>query len=304
MAITQVKAMINGVEHTLTYNGTSGKWEATLTAPSTSSFNNSGGYYGVSVTANDNAGNSTTVNQSHPTLGEDLQLIVKEKVAPTISIVSPGASAYISNNKPTISIQLRDSDSGVKISTFQLKIDGGTAITSGSVGVTATPVSGGYDVTYVVQNSLSDGSHTITVNVSDNDGNAASQASRTFTIDTLPPSLNVSAPGDGLVTNQATVAVQGTTNDAHSSPVSVTITLNGVDQGAVTVADASFTKNITLAEGNNTIVITATDSIGQSTQVTRTVTLDTSPPVISAVELVPNPVDAGQTYIIKVTVSG
>lgn len=87
MAINTVKATINGVEHSLTYNGSSGKWEATLTAPSASSFNNSGGYYGVSVTANDTAGNSTTVNQSDGTLGDDLQLFVTEKVAPTISAI-------------------------------------------------------------------------------------------------------------------------------------------------------------------------------------------------------------------------
>lgn len=302
--IETVKATINGVEHNLTYNGSSGKWEASLTAPSLSSYNQSGGYYGVSVTATDNATNQTTVNQSDPTLGDDLRLTVVEKVAPTISIVSPGASAYISNNTPTISIQLRDADSGVDLSTMAIQIDGGTIINSGSAGVTSTPVSGGYDITYVVQSALSDGSHTVTVNVSDNDGNAATQASRTFTVDTLPPSLNVSAPSDGLVTNQVTCSVQGTTNDTYSSPVTVTVKLNDVDQGAVTVTDGSFTKNVTLAEGSNTIVVTATDALGTYTQITRTVTLDTSPPVISAVELVPNPVDAGATYIIKVTVSG
>ncbi len=49
--------------------------------------------------------------------------------------------------------------------------------------------------------------------------------------------------------------------------------------------------------------MTATDAAGKSTTVTRNVTVDTVPPAITAVTLAPNPVDAGQTYVITVTVS-
>ncbi|MDP4152608.1 MAG: Ig-like domain-containing protein [Bacillota bacterium] len=304
MAIQTVKATVNGTEYSLTYNSTSGKWEATLTAPSTSSFTKSGGYYGVQVAVTDNAGNTTTVNQSDATLGTSLRLTVKEKVKPTITIVNPGAGSYITNNKPSISIQLRDNDSGISISTLSIKIDSGSAVTNTSTGVTCTAVTGGYDVTYIPQTALADGQHTITVNISDNDGNAADATTRTFNVDTLPPSLNVSTPADGLVTNNPAGTVSGTTNDELSSPVTVTIKLNSVDQGTVTVSSGAFSKAVTYAEGTNTIVITAKDALGQATTITRTVTLDTTPPSITAIELVPNPVDAGATYVIKVTVTG
>ena len=303
MAISTVKATINGNEYSLTYNEISAKWEAQLTAPSLSSFNQSGGYYNVSVKVTDTASNQTTVDSSHATLGNSLKLTVKEKVKPTINITSPGSGAYVVSNTPQIKFTLRDDDSGIKISTLALKIDGGSAIGNSATGMICTAATGGYDCTYTPQSALADGSHTFTVDIEDNDGNKATQSSRTFTIDTIPPSLNVTSPADNYETNQSTLAVMGTTNDATSSPVTITIKLNDIDQGTVTVdGGGAFTKDVTLEEGNNTITVTATDKAGKYTTITRTVLLNTGAPVITSVELIPNPVDAGQTYIIKVTV--
>lgn len=299
MAIQTVKATINGSEYSLAYNSSSGKWEATLTAPSTSSYNQSGHYYGVSVTAEDDHGNSTTVNSSDSTLGSSLQLVVKEKVAPVITITSPAASAYVTTNKPTIQFNITDNDSGVDPDSIKITIDS-TSVTSG---ITKTASGKGYTCSYAPTTALVDGAHTIKVDASDYDGNSATQQSATFTVDTTPPALDVVSPTDGLMTNQTAGVVSGTTNDATSSPVTITITLNGTDQGSVTVgSDGSFSKSVTYKAGTNTIVVTATDSAGKSTSITRTVDVNTTAPVFTAVELVPNPVDAGATYIIKVTV--
>lgn len=122
-------------------------------------------------------------------------------------------------------------------------------------------------------------------------------------MDTVPPTLNITAPVAGLITASPAQTVAGTTNDATSSPVTISITLNGVDQGAVTVAsNGSFTKSVTLREGSNTIVVTATDAAGQKTTVSRTVTLDTSVPVIKSATITPNPVDAGKSMVIAVEI--
>lgn len=304
MSITSVKATINGAVHTLTYNETSGKWEATVTAPNKSSFTMDGHYYPVSVTATDNAGNSAEANASHATLGTSLRLVVKEKVKPTISITSPTSGAYTTNNKPPVKVQLRDDDSGVKIDTLAITIDSGEPINSTSPGVVCTPVSGGYDVTYTPSSVLGDGSHTVKVAVSDNDGNTADVKTVTFKVDTVPPTLSITAPAEGFVTNKTACAVTGKTNDSTSSPVTIKISLNGADQGAITVgSDGTFSKSVTLIEGVNTIIVTATDSAGKASSVTRTVTLNTKAPKFSKIELVPNPVDAGATYIIKVTLT-
>ena len=57
MAVQSVSAVINGQTVNLTYNAESGKYEATVTAPTGSSYPRQGHYYPVSVTATDDAGN-------------------------------------------------------------------------------------------------------------------------------------------------------------------------------------------------------------------------------------------------------
>lgn len=303
MSVKTVQAIINGVTTTLTYNSSNGKYEATITAPSTSSYNNNDGhYYPVTIKATDDAGNVTTKDDTDSTLGDSLRLTVKEKVAPIIAITAPTASALITNNKPTITFKVTDDDSGVNPDTIGITIDSGSKITGSAI--TKTVITGGYSCSYTPSSALSDGSHTIKIDASDNDGNAATQKSVTFKVDTVPPTLSVTAPAEGLITNASGVTVTGTTNDATSSPVTVTVKLNSGTAESVTVnSDGSFSKALTLASGVNIITIVATDSAGKSTTVTRTVTLDTGAPVIHSVTINPNPVDAGKTYIISVEVT-
>lgn len=296
MALKTVQAIIGGVTTTLTYNSSSGKYEATVTAPSKSSFNQSGGYYNVTIKATDTAGNVTTKDGTDSTLGASLKLYVKEKVAPVLSFLNPTSGAYIITNKPTIRFKVTDDDSGVKSDSIAITIDSGSKITSG---ITKTAISGGYECSYTPTTALSDGSHTVKINATDNDGNAATQQSVQFKIDTVPPTLTVLAPVDGLVTNNKSLTVSGITNDATSSPVSVKV--NGT---AVSVAsNGAFTTSVTLNEGTNTITIIATDSAGKSSTVTRSVILDTKAPKITSVTLTPNPVDGGKTFVISATVS-
>lgn len=301
--IQAVSAQINGQIYNLTLNSSTGKYEAVITAPSKSSYTiNSGHYYDVAVTATDNAGNSTMVDASDATLGASLKLVVKEKVSPIITIQSPTAGATLTNNKPTIKIGVTDEDSGIDINTLSVSIDGEGSIELNR-GTLDSPDDRTSNWEYTPDTALTDGPHTITVNVSDNDGNAAVQKSVTFKVDTTPPVLNVSAPSDGLYTNKTVGTVAGTTNDATSSPVTVTISANGADQGAVTVAgDGAFSHNITYVEGDNTIVIRATDAAGKYSEVERIVHVNTVAPKIKNVTITPNPVNAGSTYTITVEV--
>lgn len=300
MAIKTVRAQINGTWHTLTLNSSTGKYEATVTAPGKTSYNQSGGYYNVTVEATNTAG--TTATADGTTLS-GLQLVVKERVAPIITIVSPSSGAYVSNNKQPVVFTITDETdgSGVDLTSLVVKLDG-TAVAAATI--TSTAITNGYSVTYTPASALADGSHTVTVDCKDHDGNSATQKSTTYKVDTVPPTLNVTAPTEGYITNKSALTVAGTTNDATSSPVTVTIKLNGADQGAVTVGTGgAFSKSITLAEGANTIVITATDAAGKVSTVTRNVTLDTSVPVIKSATITPNPVDAGATMVIAVEIT-
>lgn len=297
MAVKTAQAVINGQTYTLTYNNNTKKYEATITAPGKSSFNLDGGYYGALVKAVDNAGNESQVDDKDAAQGSALRLIVREKAAPVITITSPAAGASIINNKPSITFTVTDNDSGVNPATVKLVIDSGTAITGNAL--TKTTITGGYQYTYTPATALSDGSHTIKVDASDNDGNAATQKTAEFKIDTVPPTLSISSPANGLETNSASVPVAGTTNDITSSPVTLTVNGNGVTVNA----DGTFSTTVSLSEGSNTIKVVATDGAGKSTTVTRTVIKDTAPPVISDITLTPNPVDAGKTFVLSVTIT-
>lgn len=299
MAIKTVKATINGQTYDLTLNSASGKWEATITAPGQTSYNLAGGYYNVSVEATNEAGTKGSADASTV---DGLKLVVKETVAPVITIVSPTSGAYVANSKQPVVFNIVDESggSGVDISTLVVKQDG-TAVAAANI--THTAIANGYSVTYTPSAALSDGSHTVTINCKDHDGNAAAEKSTTYTVDTVPPTLNVTSPADGLITATSSVTVAGTTNDATSSPVVITISLNGTDQGAVTVGTGgTFSKVVTLKEGSNTIIVKARDSAGKESSVTRTVTLDTSVPKITAATITPNPVDTGKTMVISVTI--
>ena len=128
MAIKSITATINGQAVTLTLNSATGKYEAQVNAPAGSSFNLSGGYYPVSLRAEDTAGNVTTADSTHSTLGESLRLFVKEQVKPTIEILAPSAGAYVTTGTPEIRFKVTDNTvqtsgySGVKKSSCVLKI--------------------------------------------------------------------------------------------------------------------------------------------------------------------------------------
>lgn len=290
MAIKTVTVTINGNTYTLT-NTSGNTWSATLTAPGATSWNKENHEYPVTITATNTAGTATT--------DSSYGLRVKETVAPVITITSPTSGARVTNNKQPIVFTVVDETggSGVNLSTLVVKQDG-TAVASSTIKTTA--ITNGYSVTYTPANALSDGAHTVAVTCSDNDGNAATVRSTTYTVDTVPPTLNVTSPANNSITNAASCVVAGTTNDSTSSPV--TLTVNGA---VVTVnANGSFSTTITLAEGTNTINIVAMDSAGKTSTVTRTVTLDTSKPAILNITISPNPADTGASMVLTVTVEG
>lgn len=265
-----------------------------INAPGRSSYSQPNHAYAMVLQLTDQAGNVTVIDQNHPTFGAAMKLRVKEKKAPVISITNPGAGAYLTNQSVTIEFTVTDDDSGVNPDTIKLQIDETPAVTP-----TKATISGGYRCTHSL--TLKDGKHTIKVNAQDFDGNAATQKTATFTVDTVPPTLNIAAPPETLITNKQSYTVSGSTNDSTSAPVTITMTLNGNDLGAVTVqSSGAFTKAVTWAEGTNTLIVKATDKAGKVSTVTRTVVYDADAPVVLKVELDKNPVDAGMPFTITV----
>ena len=306
MSIATIKAVIDGQTYPLTLSE-DGYYVLAGTAPAESSANEPGGYYGVQIIAADEAGNETEINQEDGTWGSQLQLTAYESVKPTATITYPSADSRINTCTPTITAQLRDNDSGIDPATLDLRINGGSKITQGAPGLTLTPVEGGYDLSYAVQSPLPEGSTAITLAVSDKDGNAADPASITCTIAVTAPTISLSSPAEGLVTNQAAVQITGITSDDQLTSVTLTVTVNGHDQGSVTVdgqtgAFALQANPSHMQEGANVITVKVVDATGLEAEITRNVTLDTIPPRIIEVIGVTDRVHVGSPFTIRVKV--
>ena len=285
--VTEVWSIVNGtrINHT---QGSGNQWVGTGTAPLKSSYSQPNHVYQVTTYAKDDAGNTDSYEST---------LRVVEKVAPTITPQSPTTGSTITNNKPSIVWEVKDDDSGVNTASIGITIDSGSKITGDAI--QKQTITGGYKCTYTPAEALADGNHTIKFDAADNDGNVAAQKSITIKVDTVPPTLTVNSPTEGMVTNNSTLVVSGVTNDATSSPV----TLKVNNQPVEVQENGQWSTAITLSEGENTITIVATDSAGKTSTVTRHVTLDTGAPVIESAVINPDPADSGEAITITAIVT-
>lgn len=315
MAIASVVATINGTETTLNWNSETQRYEATIQAPpETSGSNNTGqgpgvgtnalgkGYYPVFITATTTFGVSTTVNdQTGGEVGQACRLEVVEKVPPTISAISPTQGALITTGTPEISFTFSDSGSGINTASCVFTVDDEPQTLSFTGTVSDATRTG----TYTPSVSLSDGQHTVVCNISDYDGNAATQVSYTFTVDTTDPELVITTPEDNSSISSTEVLTTGTVNDSHGIASLVCQVNSPSNTQTITVGDGGvFSQMITGLNdtSQNTLTFIATDTSGRTTTIVRHVNVDTSLPVIVSVSISPNPSDAGSTYVLSVEV--
>ncbi|MCP4203906.1 MAG: hypothetical protein GY769_18470 [bacterium] len=118
---------------------------------------------------------------------------------------------------------------------------------------------------------------TFLLEATDAAGNSA-QLSHRLEVDTQPPELTITAPADGAILAVATVDVTGTAIDPNLAEVLV----NGLP---ATVAGIDYVRTaLALAEGLNTIVVNATDTIGNAASAQVSLVVDTIPPAITVLE--------------------
>ncbi|MGQ9582718.1 MAG: right-handed parallel beta-helix repeat-containing protein [Thermoplasmatota archaeon] len=138
--------------------------------------------------------------------------------------------------------------------------------------------------------SLSEGSNQLTVVASDAAGNSRTVL-RTVTRDTQIR-LIVTEPGEGVLTTKVTVLVRGSTD------TDVSLRLNG---GLVTIQpDGSFIATVTLSEGLNELVFRGVDRAGNTVELVRRLTLDTTRPLLELL----SPVDGALLNHSAVLVEG
>ncbi len=302
-----VIATILGQEYELKYNASNGKYEATVDASISSSYHfNDEHYFPVTISATDEANNTTVISDTEGDFKDKLKLYVKEKCKPTVVDFSPSSGATITTSSPVIGFTVLDNSngqasgfSGINPDSIALTV-GGASVSASAISKTA--VTGGYKCTYTPPQAIADGQCTIMVKVSDFDGNESDTASVSFKIDTTPPALNVPVPADNSHLNTKQFFVELYTSDATSSPVTVTIDVNGTDQGYIHVDENGYAKvQVTGVEGENIVTVKSTDAVGKWSEVVRTVYIKTKGPVFETVEISPNPVFCGQLYTISVT---
>lgn len=278
MAVKTAYVMVDDIKMIATYNETTKLWTAEGNAPANSSWGQEDHVYRAEIHAEDDAGNSTVMTADDETYGEQLKFRVLEKTKPTATIVSPTAGSVLGSAAQDIVLKLKDTGgSGLNMSSVVFKLNG-TKITTGLTWTDDTD--GGKKCTYKAT-GLPDGSNKIELQVTDNDGNVSVNATTTFIISTAAPTLNVTSPAEGLVTNSTKVTVAGTAAAGSASVTLQSVTIDGVE--VAVGSGGAFSKEMTYAHGAHEVVIEATDSLGKKTTVRRNIKVDTKAPVISDV---------------------
>ena len=194
------------------------------------------GQNALHIVATDAAGHST----------DSVRTVIRDTQQPVLTVTNPANNAVTKQANITVSGTVTDQ----------------TAVTVNANGV-PLPVDGAGQFTGQVP--LAEGPSFVTVTATDAAGNAATVV-RSVTRDTQAPVLTVTAPVDGVTINADHVTVTGSVTDASA----VTVMANGT---SLPVApDHSFSGDVALTDGPNTIAVVATDAAGNSTTLSRSVT--------------------------------
>ncbi|URA09953.1 alpha-amylase family glycosyl hydrolase [Thermospira aquatica] len=127
---------------------------------------------------------------------------------------------------------------------------------------------------------VTEGNYTLSLYAIDIASNSSVTNTLSFSSVAGLPSLVIQNPAMNLLTNTVNLLVNGTASVESGSITKVIIQVNG---GSIQDASGttSWSKNITLSEGTNTVVVSAISSSDKTNSATRTVICDTTPPTFS-----------------------
>ncbi|MBP6669029.1 MAG: hypothetical protein KA180_06240 [Gemmatimonadales bacterium] len=203
-----------------------------------------------------------------------VRIAASDSTAPVVTLTAPADSAYTSLTSVPVTGILSDRTA------LKVTVNGGAATVTGDTSFSGTAT------------LTTDGWHTLTVVATDVPGLQTTKT-RAVKRDTQAPSLALTSPTVDLYTQSGTVTVSGTASDANPFRVNT----NGTPW---TVVSGAFSGSLNLVYGANVLVTTATDTAGNTTIDTRTVTRDTVQPALA----VTAPTNGSSTTADSVTVSG
>ena len=265
---TALTVTLNGKTYTAEV-GANGAWSVKVPAADAQALGD--GTWTFNVSGKDAAGNTVSGSQ---TIGVDT-------ASPVISVDTIAQDNIINaaeHNQPLTLTGKTDAEAG-QIVTVTLNGKNHTA-TVGS--------DGSWSVTLPASEvqTLANGEHTLTVNVSDKAGNGSS-ITADFTVDTAAPvvTINTVAGDDILNTSEQGQAqiISGQANGAAEGDV-VTVTVGGKTFTGVVQADGSWSVGVpasvigALGEGSHSISVAVTDAAGNTGSATHGITLSGNPP--------------------------
>lgn len=196
------------------------------------------GAHVLAASATDAAGHTTTASVSFTI---DLE-------PPTLDLVTPPAGTVVASATVDVAVTTTGA-TAVKVS--------GVAATGGGPWTVTLP--------------LVEGEQEILVEAFDDAGHRAERRHR-IVRDTQAPAITIEAPTAGDVVQAATITVAGTASD----PRLLEVRVDG--QLANLVGETFRTDGVALVEGSNTLGVTATDSVGNTSTAQVTVTRDSAAP--------------------------
>jgi len=208
----------------------------------------------ISARATDTAGNTKEASID----------VISDTASPTVIISSPSNNSVL--NTATIAVSGTASDAGSGVQKVGVSVDGGAFAT----------VTGTSSWSYTTS-ALSDGTHTITARATDNAGNTKETSIKVIS-DTTPPAIAITSPADGETFNTSSIIVSGTASDARLDKVEVKVGSGGWQTASGTT---SWSLQVTLSEGSNTISARATDTAGNIKEASINIISDTAPPAIA-----------------------
>ncbi len=147
---------------------------------------------------------------------------------------------------------------------------------------------------------LGEGSQTLYVRARDRAGNISASGSRSFTVDRNDPAVDVDPGYDGTVYRNGAFTISGTIDDSlslPSTPVTVAVigpggdpvdlSGNALSYDAGTSPAPSWSQTVPIGDGDGSynVTITGTDSVGRTTQLQRSVVVDTTAPSLADISV-------------------
>ncbi|MGB0651775.1 MAG: hypothetical protein ACPGQL_01110 [Thermoplasmatota archaeon] len=174
--------------------------------------------------------------------------LASDRPGPALSLAGPGD---LTNQAPVL---------------LQGTVTPGTVLTADGAPLAVDPADGSFALSL----DLADGEHTVQLEATN--GGGTESLTKSFTVDTVAPSLEVTAPLDGTETTEIIATVEGTAEPGAQ------VTVDGRD--ASPDGAGVFSLVVSLHQGENVIDVVATDAAGNeaTTSVTVTTTSPSAPP--------------------------